>query len=223
MIFYIIKIPILFYLFNRIEKCYKEKLKLKIFDKKNEIQIINNFININHAVYISLFSILYNYNYITIKSYDNALYNVLIYNIRDSIKYVYYNLNMKNEMLFHHFILISSILYTFITTEKVIYTYYLSLNFLTEITTPSLNLSHCLHRLNLKHTLYFKVSSFITFILFFIFRVVMTSFLLYDELNNEKLINKSLCIFQLILVLLNYFWFLKICKMIYKEYKNVIF
>ena len=118
-------------------------------------------------LFIYTFSILYQYKFISIYTYDNVLYNVLVYNFRDCIKNIYYDLNMKYEMLFHHFILMSSIVFTFFKNEKYIYTYYLSLNFFIELTNPPLNLCHCLYRLNIKNNIVFKISSYITFILFF--------------------------------------------------------
>ena len=213
MLYTLLKIPCILYIINCIENVYRNRLT--ITEKKKEI--VNNIININHAVYITAFSFLFYIDYITISVYENVLFIILIYNIRDSFKYYYFNLDMRNEMLFHHSILIIGILLKYIATNPFIYTKYLSLNFLTEISTPTLNISHSLYMLNQKNNLLYKVSNIITVIFFFLFRIVMITYLLFDELYNDKFVDKHFCVFQMILILLNYFWFYKICKIFIKQ------
>lgn len=212
---YILHIPIIFILINKLESIYNNN----IHNRKNKRDIIDNTIGIYHSVYLTILSFMYLSGYISMYVYDYVLLHSIVYNFNDSLKQIKYNKKLKNEMLLHHFILILSIVFKKIVTFETTYTYYLSINFLTEVSTPTLNLSQILYYTNKSDTILFKICTIITFILYFLFRIVLLTYILMDELYNDNLTNKYVCIVQLSLLLLNYYWFNKITRLIMKHNK----
>jgi hypothetical protein len=210
---YILHIPIIFILINKLESIYNNNIQ----DGKNKRDIIDNIIGIYHSVYVTILSFMYLSGYISMRIYDYVLLHSIVYNFNDGLKQIKYNKKLKNEMLLHHFILILSIVFKKIVYFETTYTYYLSINFLTEISTPTLNLSQILYYMNRSNTILFKICTVITFILYFLFRIVLLTYILIDELYNDDIKNKYLCIVQLSLLLLNSFWFNKITRLIIKH------
>lgn len=137
---YILHIPIIFILINKLESIYNN-----IHNGKNKRDIIDNIIGICHSVYVTILSFMYLSGYISMRIYDYVLLHSIVYNLYDGLKQIKYNKKLKNEMLLHHFILILSIVFKKIVYFETTYTYYLSINFLTEISTPTLNLSQILY------------------------------------------------------------------------------
>ena len=149
MFFYILQIPFVLYFFNILEKKY-----LTLHGTNNKL-IIQNILGIYHSTYVSFGTILYVFNIISINIYDIILFHSVLYNLRDTNNLLKSNNKMKNEMLFHHTILISSCVMKKILDNEILYTYYLSLNFLSEISTPTLNLSQILYYNNNKKSFFF--------------------------------------------------------------------
>lgn len=71
--------------------------------------------------------------------------------------------------------------------------------------------------MNISNTILFKICTVITFILYFLFRIVLLTYILIDELYNDDMKNKYFCTVQLLLLLLNCFWFNKITRLIIKH------
>ena len=211
---YILHIPIIFILINKLESIYNNNIQ----DGKNKRDIIDNTIGIYHSIYVTILSLMYLSGFISMYIYDYVLLHSIVYNLNDGLKQIKYNKKLKNEMLLHHFILILSIVFKKIVSFETTYTYYLSINFLTEISTPTLNLSQNIYYMNKSDTILFKICTFITFILYFLFRIVLLTYILFDELYNDDIKNKYFCVVQLILLLLNCFWFSKITRLIIKHH-----
>lgn len=210
---YILHISTIFIFINKLESIYNNNIQ----DGKNKRDIIDNTIGIYHSIYITTLSFMYLNGYISMRIYDYVLLHSIVYNLYDSLKQIKYNKKLKNEMLLHHFILILSIVFKKIVNFETTYTYYLSINFLTEVSTPTLNISQILYYMNRSNTILFKISTIITFILYFLFRIVLLTYILVDELYNDDMKNKYFCTVQLSLLLLNCFWFNKITRLIIKH------
>lgn len=118
--------------------------------------------------------------------------------------------NFKN-MLIHHLIIIIANIWLYIFNDFFM-TRVAAFNYLTEISTPFLNLSLYLYQNN-KTKLYiancnlFKISNIMLILTFFIFRIVFGLYLV-----KITLFYNNLSFLQIILWLLNVYWFYKILK-----------
>ena len=169
-----------------------------------------------HAFLIIVYSVLYIYNLININIFNTGLYYSALYNTLDIIYMFKYDLKMKKEMTIHHILVITAIMARHLTNVPYNYNYYLAMNFLTEVTTIPLNCSWYLYITNQKNRKEFKIFNILTLILYIPFRVILNTYLFYDELYN---LDTNLKYCQLFMVFMNYHWFYKICQM---TYKNII-
>ena len=115
----------------------------------------------------------------------------------------------KLALIIHHLIII--LVYILATEHfriKDQHLEYVAFNFLSESSTPFLNLSIFLHKKNLSHTNLFKVNSFLVIIFYFIFRIVIPGYVTYLLYINDPYFMPI----QLTLNCMNYFWFFKLCK-----------
>ena len=185
--------------------------------KETDKEIIHCYNSNIHASIMLLFSFLYVFSFINIEFYNNILNYSVIYNTIDIYYLINYNSKVKTQMIFHHILIIISIIIRNIIPLPKNYNYYIALNFFSEITTIPLNISWILYTKNLKKSLLFKLSMVSTLILYIPFRVLLNTYLFYDELSN---LHTNIKYFQLIMVILNYFWFYKLCKLVYKNITN---
>ncbi len=154
----------------------------------NSFFYLTKIIDINLYINISSISILY-------ACYDIYLLNL----INDN--------NFKN-MLIHHSILIIGNIWINLTKNDFV-TNIVAYNYLTEISTPFLNLSLYLYQ-NKKTHIYkktFKISNILLLITFFLFRILLGMYLVKITLfyNNYSFL-------QIILWFLNLYWFSKLLK-----------
>lgn len=215
---YILHIPIILILINKLENNYNNDY----VSHQNNKEITDNIISIYHALYLIISSILYLCNILSIDIYDYILFHSVIYTFNDLIKVYNNNNKMKYEITLHHILLICINMSRKLVEFETIYTYYLALNYLTEMSTPTLNISRNLYFLNKKNTFLFKLCTIATFILYFLFRVVLLIYLLIDGLNNNIIFYYKykcilICSCQLLLLLLNCYWFGKITRLIIKH------
>lgn len=117
--------------------------------------------------------------------------------------------NTKNALIVHHLIII--LVYILATEHfriKDQHLEYVAYNFLSESSTPFLNLSIFLHKQNLTHTTLFKINSFVVMVFYFMFRIVIPGYVTYLIYNTDP----QYILIQLALNSMNYFWFYKLCK-----------
>lgn len=163
-----------------------------------------------HASILALSSILYLVNVININYYSWALDYSVIYNIID-VYYLFQNdSRIKYQMLCHHCFVVVAVIYRQLYETPPVYNYYLAMNFLSELTTVPLNISWLLYLQKKKNTVIYKVASLTTLFLYLPFRVILNTYLFYDQLNN---IDPPIIYLQGMLMLLNYFWFYKLCHL----------
>ena len=215
---YLIQIPTVLYIIRVLENKYNNDY----LSHKNCKEITDNIISIYHALYLIIGSILYLNNIFSMTIYDSILLHSILYTINDLIKLYKYDNKMKYELTIHHMLLIFVNLSKKLVVLETTHTYYVALNYLTEMSTPTLNLSHNLYFLNKKHTFLFKMCTIMTCVLYFLFRILLLIYLLIDELNNDELKNHTYqytlsCSSQSILLLLNCYWFNKITKLMIKH------
>ena len=193
--------PLLFVLISR-NYVYENITK-----NKQEIECYTSCI---HASILALSSILYLVKVININYYSWALDYSVIYNIID-VYYLFQNdSRIKYQMLCHHCFIVVAIIYRQLYESIQVYNYYIAMNFLSELTTVPLNMSWLLYLQKKKNTFKFKVTSMTTLCLYLPFRVILNTYLFYDQLTN---IHTPIIYLQGMLMLLNYFWFYKLCRL----------
>lgn len=208
-------IPLVWLSINVLENSYN-----KIFSevKKNKEDIIDNVMGIYHACYITIFSTLFLTNYISTEIYDCSIFHSMIYNLIDMIKLLKReNTKLKYQMMFHHFLLTSGCFCKIYILTEDRHTLYIAFNYLTEMSTPTLNLSQILYHLDLKHTMVFKISMVFTLVLYFVFRILLQTYLLYIQSFDNDM-ETLLKIYQISLFSLNLYWFRKIVKLVFKYF-----
>jgi putative nucleotidyltransferase with HDIG domain len=195
------------------------KLESMLLEYKLSKLDINYIYSTIHALVASLYPILFLYEFIDVEHYVWLCIFSISYAIYD-ILFVYYNklLNI-NQTIVHHTILI-------IATAKLYLGYYnpnliyLSIfNFFTEITTPTLNLMLYLNsnKLAIKYPNLFRASALITCINFFIFRIVNGIYITYNIYYSPYTAEFQL---QSLLTTMNFIWFFKLLK--YKDKKYIM-
>lgn len=170
---------------------------------------------INYLVFNTIFStvhatIMFLMSYYNVPNYIfiNGLKFSVIYNLVDMI--IMENSKIKKQMLLHHILLIIAALYgiTYPTKEILDIVY---LGYITEITTPFLNMAWFYNlkknKTKLENRL-FLASSITTFILYLPCRVLLTSYISYKVQFIECSIKPIVYGFTL----LNYIWYYKMCK-----------
>ena len=175
---------------------------------------INYIYSTVYALTSIIYPILFYKNKITVNEYLLLCPISVMYGLFD-ILFVYKNkLENIRQTILHHSILIvftSKLYMGYYTNESINISIY---NYLTEITTPTLNLILCLskNKLNIKYKMLFKSTLFITCVNFFIFRVLNGIYISYRIYNT---IYKLEMYLQFILTSMNFYWFYKLLK-----YKN---
>lgn len=165
-----------------------------------------------HALLSSCFSFAFINNTISQNTYLNlitvsaafALFDItLLIDPRNKV-------NTKSLLIFHHLMIILGVfLITDYMRVKDIYVKYVAFNFLSEISTPFLNLSIFLNKKNFAQSIIFKINSMIVMLSYFLFRIVIPAQITYELYYNEPFI---ILMLQLTLSSMNYFWFYKLCK-----------
>jgi 2-amino-1-hydroxyethylphosphonate dioxygenase (glycine-forming) len=175
---------------------------------------INYIYSTVYALTSIIYPILFYKNKITVNEYLLLCPISVMYGLFD-ILFVYKNkLENIRQTILHHSILIvftSKLYMGYYTNESINISIY---NYLTEITTPTLNLILYLskNKLNIKYKMLFKSTLFITCVNFFIFRVLNGIYISYRIYNT---IYKLEMYLQFILTSMNFYWFYKLLK-----YKN---
>lgn len=175
---------------------------------------INYIYSTVYALTSIIYPILFYKNKITVNEYLLLCPISVMYGLFD-ILFVYKNkLENIRQTILHHSILIvftSKLYMGYYNNESINISIY---NYLTEITTPTLNLILYLskNKLNIKYKMLFKSTIFITCVNFFIFRVLNGIYISYRIYNT---IYKLEMYLQFILTSMNFYWFYKLLK-----YKN---
>lgn len=137
-----------------------------------------------------------------------ALKTSILYNTLDCV--FMKDSKMKNQLLFHHSLLISAMGYCIIYPTPTILNI-ISLGLLTEITTPFLNIAvYYNSKKNKKkwEIFIFNFSSLATFILYIPFRLALTPYITYLVFQT----NCYLKMLPFFFSVLNYYWFYKMFK-----------
>ena len=186
---------------------------------KDTKEIIKTKLSTLHAVILFIANLAFIYNYLDIKVWRIFLLYSAIYNGLDMIYLYNSEIKIKNQLLFHHFILIICILPIINDINNSEYNNLIAKNFLCEITTIPLNMSWILYARNQQHTFKFKLYSFLTILLYIPFRICLNSYLSYSILNFKS--NFKVC--QFMLTGLNYYWFYKMIKKVWfiKSIKSI--
>lgn len=163
-----------------------------------------------HASILALFSILYLLYIIDIDIYNVILNYSVVYNCIDGYYLIKNDSRIKIQLICHHFVVIIAIIYRQIYESPQLYNYYIAMNFLSEITTVPLNIAWLLYIRQKKNTIEYKVASLTTLCLYLPFRVLLNTYLLYDQMYT---IDSPITYLQGMLMLLNYFWFYKLCQL----------
>lgn len=165
-----------------------------------------------HAIIITLFYLIHIY----ISEFNNETCNNI--NIL-SCGYVFFDLyraikNKEYEFILHHFVMIFTVLPGFLLQYgynilPMHYYYFVGKAYLAESSTIFLNNCWLLIKNNKKNSLSFKINSVFLLIMFFIFRIINFSVILYEIINLKY---NYFIILHLPLTVLNYVWFFKLLK-----------
>lgn len=162
-----------------------------------------------HAIYTFLLSILYLNRNLLQENYLNLIWYSLFYSIFD-INYLLKNkIKGYQSLVIHHGLIIYVISYIkFCCNPTYELTDLMALNYLTEISTPFLNRSFQLMRLNQINTTEYKIINTLLVLIFGSSRVLIIPYLLNNSLN----LGYNLVFCQGLLSSMNVIWFYKICK-----------
>lgn len=180
--------------------------------KHKDVEYSIKYNSIIHAILSSLGGFLYLYDFISFENQKYIVYYSLGYIIFDLYSYTFKK-ELKYERMityFHHLLFYLGIKYY--DTYPIIY----SRLILTEISTIPLNLMwFSKYKKKIK---YAKIFSINFYILFFVFRVVNCSSLLYNMFwySNDHLKFYLLSVFSS----LNYYWFYLMTKKLIRKLKN---
>ena len=131
-----------------------------------------------------------------------------LYNIFDMI--IMKKSKIRNQMLFHHSLLVIAAVYGILYPQKKILEI-IQLGYITEITTPFLNIAWYYNLKKNKTKLDEKImftSSIITFILYLPCRVLLTTYISFKVQHIECSVKSIVYLFTL----LNYMWYYKMCR-----------
>ena len=195
-----------FYLFNSLYRNLLKDPNIKTFENANYIY------SGLHAILSSIFSIMFVINSINKDTYLNlitispafAIFDIsLLIDPRNKV-------NTKSVMIFHHFLIILSyFLITDYMRTNDKHVEYIANNFMSEISTPFLNLSIFLNKKKFTDNIIFKINSILVMFTYFTFRIFTPSQVTYDIYLNDSMF---ILILQLSMNIMNYFWFYKLCK-----------
>lgn len=182
------------------------------FNKKisfsNENKISSGF----HAIVTFIYSILKILNIISLETFTSVFDFSISYCIHDILFLIQNNIPKKNEIIIHHLIVFTAnLLGKLFYSNNLFLMTHVAFNYLTEITTPSLNLSlyYYENKLINKNKTLFLLSTKLTFINFFIFRILNNIFLIYRIYFSGY---RFIFLMQSIMTSLNFFWFYKLYR-----------
>ncbi len=105
--------------------------------------------------------------------------------------------------------------------------HYIMIIMLAEISTPFLHITWILYNFNMTHVWYYKPFGYTLIVTFFIFRILLSPYLLYKLIierhiwkNSAPYIFEINLLITLVFILLNYLWFEKLIKMTLKMKSN---
>jgi hypothetical protein len=185
---------------------YLYKFLKSIFNNKN-LEYISRIYSNLHAVFIIYGSLLHlKYGGNIIDKFSSITCGYAVFDIFRALK------KKEYDYIVHHSLIIISNIpfileqYNFIVLP-FFYRQFISLNYLSEISTIFLNICWLLLKNNKKNTFLFKSNAILTLICFFIFRILNFTYILANLYNYN-------CLFtlQLVLTSLNYHWFYKLVK-----------
>ena len=166
-----------------------------------------------HAIYISLFSTLYLYQFIDNHTIKQAFFISMSYYLAD----LYYVIDSTNKLtkqdyitICHHNIMIFYQMFVFIQNDYNLENnllYYLNRGFIAEYSVISLNYSWYLLNTKQKNSKKMIISSIITIIMYYFTRVVNFTLLIYSLWNDGFLLIASV---MMPLFFINYYWFYKL-------------
>lgn len=155
----------------------------------------------------------------TIGEYEKAALDMMTgYMIYDTIIELFFVSRLDGLVIFHHVLGLLSHGYSFYLNSGMS-AFYLMMVYLAESSTPFLHLGWLLHHLKQDKTIVFKACSGLILVLFFFFRIVLGPYLLFHMVAYRELwVNQFyLLVTQEVIVvgfvLLNYYWFYKLCRM----------
>ena len=187
--------------------------------KRNSQMIVSSI----HSIYTASISVLYLLKYISEDSFISLFSFSTGFVIVDM--YITYNIASKiwRQMILHHtLMLLGHIPFIMVHFNKPLimdYSWFIAMNYLSEIPTIFLNKSWFLHNNNKEDSVYFTISSWMTFLLYIPTRIINHTYLSgYLLLYRPDI--KPLTILQLSLTCLNYYWFSKILLKIREPFIN---
>jgi hypothetical protein len=188
---------------------YLNQLLCPIANYETRDYIISSF----HAFTTVGLSTLFLLNIITDVKYIYYCPITIGYAIFDTINLIHHEANKYNLfIILHHSIIVIGNIWLILYKDPYVLKI-LSINYLAEVSTPFLNLSMYLYKnklteLSLYNLNIFNITSNLLIITYFLFRVVLLTYLVW-----ETAFYNNLYYIQVGLALLNYFWFYKILKM----------
>lgn len=195
-----------FYGFNSLYRNLLKDPNLKTFENANYIYTGL------HAILSSLFSFIYITNTISQTTYLNLITISPAFAIFDMSLLIdpRNKVNTKSLLIFHHLlIIIGYLLITDPLRSNDRHIEYIAYNFMSELSTPFLNLSIFLNKKKLTENMIFKINSMLVMFTYFTFRIITPGQVTYDIYLNDSIFILSL---QLSMNCMNYFWFYKLCK-----------
>jgi hypothetical protein len=165
-----------------------------------------------HAILASFLSFIFITNTISQNTYINliiispafALFDItMLIDPRNKV-------NTKTMLIIHHLlIMLGCLLITDKFRSKDQHILYIAVNFLSELSTPFLNMSIFLNRQKYTNNIIFKINSFLVMFTYFVFRIIIPGQITYHIYLNDSIL---ILAFQLFMNSMNYFWFYKLCK-----------
>lgn len=195
-----------FYLFNSLYRNLLKDPYIKTFENANYI-----YTGI-HAILSSIFSIMFVINGINKDTYLNLITISPAFAIFDISLLIdpRNNVNTKSLLIFHHLlIIIGYLMITDYLRLNDAHLSYFAYNFMSEISTPFLNMSIFLNKKKFTDNIIFKLNSALVMFTYFTFRIFTPSQITYHIYLNDSMFILSL---QMILNFMNYHWFYKLCK-----------
>lgn len=221
-------------LYNLYTVCvyYIKNIDLSNTKLNSHFPIINRVIASTHSCLLAIICIYYWITYDDVFSQPNDKIHMIQYICLDIMNgYLIYDLMMDTlwnllkfdlisiQMFIHHILGLISI-YLIRYYDSVPGAHYMMIVMLAEISTPFLHNSWIMYQLNNTNILSYKLTGYILIILFFIFRILLSPYLIY-KLIKEKDVwsNEPQYLFEMNLIIsctfmyLNYNWFIKLIKM----------
>ena len=213
---YRVILPLFFWIFIDAYMCHLVKYKYKL---NYSDSIIQTCVNTIHASLTSISTLLYLSNILPEWIYIEMLVISYVYLSYDCFQLIISNMNvnMRNQLLFHHAIVLINMLPIFIEPLRILHNYWhiSALLYLSEITTIPLNIAWAMNELNKKDTLIFKCASVATIILYIPCRL-FTSVYVFYMLYKDSYFNWFM-FFTGIFIVLNYYWFYKLINRFYSS------